>query len=314
MEGEVTPVIKPKRRPVRLFMIYFLLPALLVYVGFLVVPILDSMRLSFYTGEGMNPDQFTGFGNFIKLFTEFPFKERFANALFNNIKFFIMVTLLQNVLGFVIAVLVTRNYRGLGFFRKLSFLPTTMSVLVVGFLFSMILNPRWGILDAMLRLVGLERFITPWLGNPATALPVLAIVISWQWLGETVIFYTAGIDAIEPSILEAAKIDGANIFQEVRHILIPSILPVIGIVTIMIFIGDFTQFDIVYAMTTSRGNPAYATDIFGSLFYRSAFQTAVRDGWGFGMGAAVSTVMFLIVFVGVVAWLVIFNRQKRKLY
>ena len=113
-------------------------------------------------------------------------------------------------------------------------------------------------------------------------------------------------------MLKATRIDGANPLQELWYIIIPSILPIIGIVTILIFIGDFTQFDIVYAMSTTQANPAFGTDLFGSLFYRAAFSTPVRGGWGMGMGAAVSTVMFVIVFSGVMGWLYFFKIKGRK--
>jgi raffinose/stachyose/melibiose transport system permease protein len=291
-----------KSKNLKLFMVFFLLPSIIIYTGFLLLPILDSMRLSFYSGKGLIPDEFVGFDNYVKLFTQFPFKGLMINAFTNNIKFFIIVTLIQNIIGFFIAFLVTRKILGSGFFRKISFLPTTLSVLVIGFLFKLMLNPSWGIFDKILTAIGLESIIRPWLGDPLTALPVLAIVVSWQFMGESVLFYTAGIDAIPEEVTEAARIDGANPLQELWYIVLPSILPIIGIVTILIFIGDFTQFDIVYAMSSTQANPGYATDLFGSLFYRAAFNTPTRGGWGMGMGAAVSTVMFFIVFIGVMAW------------
>lgn len=293
-------------------MVLFLLPSILIYTVFLLLPILDSMRLSFYTGKGLIPDEFVGFDNYVKLFTQFPFKDQMVNAFTNNIKFFVIVTLIQNIVGFLIAFLVTRKIIGSGFFRKISFLPTTLSVLVIGFLFKLMLNPSWGIFDKILTSLGLESIIRPWLGDPLTALPVLAIVVSWQFMGESILFYTAGIDAIPEEVTEAARIDGASPLQELWHIILPSILPVIGIVTILIFIGDFTQFDIVYAMASTQANPGYATDLFGSLFYRAAFNTPTRGGWGMGMGAAVSTVMFFIVFIGVSAWLYIFKFNGRN--
>lgn len=293
-----------------LFMFLFLIPAISIYLVFLLIPIIDSMRLSFYSGGGLIPTDFVGFDNYVKLFTQFPFKDRLINAFTNNIVFFIIVTLIQNILGFFIAFLVTRKLKGNNFFRKIAFLPTTLSVLVVGFLFKLILNPVWGIFDKFLEVIGLEFLIRPWLGDPLTALPILAIVVSWQFMGESVLFYTAGIDAIPQDIMEAAKIDGAKPHHELIHIVLPSIMPIVGIVTIMIFIGDFTQFDIVYAMSTTMANPAFGTDLFGSLFYRSAFSTPVRGGWGMGMGAAVSTVMFFIVMIGVVGWLMAFRKKE----
>ena len=302
---------KSKRLKSRRYFIYlFLLPGLLIYSAFLVAPIFYSISLSFFTGEGMKtPTVFVGIDNYIKLFTQFPFNERFFNALGNTVKFFLIVTLFQNVLGFFIAVLISRKFAGNKFFRRLSFLPTTLSVLVIGFMFRMMLNPTWGIFDKILDGLGLDFLIRPWLGSTTTALPILAIVISWQFLGESILFYTVGIANIDNEILEAARIDGASPLAEIRHIIFPSILPIIGIVTILIYIGDFTQFDIVYAMTTTRGNPVYSTDLLGSLFYRSTFQSPEKGGWGVGMGATVASIISLIVFIGVFIWLIVFKMK-----
>ena len=220
-----------------------------------------------------------------------------------------IVTFFQNVIGFFIAVLVTRRFTGSTFFRRISFLPTTLSVLVAGFLFTLILNPIWGIFDKFLEAIGLGFLIRPWLGTPSIALWVIAIVTSWQYLGTSIIFYTAGIDAIDSEILEAAKIDGAGPLAEIRYIIFPSILPIVGIVTILIFIGDFTQFDIVYAMTSPYANPRYGTDLFGSLFYRAAFFPTGRGGWGMGMGTTVATVIFFIVTIGVLFLLFAFRMK-----
>lgn len=296
----------------RVFIVYFLFPAVCLYTIFFTVPILDSIRLSLYDSNGLIVGKFIGLANFIKLFTEYPFKERLINAFANNVKFFLIVTLIQNFVGFVFAYLLTRRIWGIPVIRKISFLPTTLSVLVVGYLFAkLIFNPVFGVFDKLLQFLYLGSWVRPWLGDPLFALPTLAAVVSWQFMGETILFYTAGIDNIPNELIEAAQIDGANHLQMIQHIVVPSIMPIIGIVTILIFIGDFTQFDIVYAMATTIGNPAYATDLFGSLFYRSAFMPPARGGWGIGMGAAVSTVMSLVVFAGVLAWLLFFKTMKR---
>jgi raffinose/stachyose/melibiose transport system permease protein len=304
--------LHPKKSSPRFFIFYFLLPALCIYTIFFTVPILDSIRLSLYDSNGLIVGDFIGFANFTKLFTQYPFKERLINAFFNNVKFFLIVTLIQNVIGFMFAYLLTRRLWGTPFVRRISFLPTTLSVLIVGYLFAkLIFNPIFGVFNKLLEFLYLGALVRPWLGDPMFALPTLAAVVSWQFMGETILFYTAGIDNIPSEIVEAAKIDGANHLQMIRHIVVPSIMPIIGIVTILIFIGDFTQFDIVYAMATSVGNPAYATDLFGSLFYRSAFMPPARGGWGIGMGAAVSTVMSMVVFAGVLAWLLFFKTMKK---
>lgn len=290
----------------------FLAPALMVYTVFFIFPILGSIRYSFFSFNGFNVERFVGLDNFIALFTRSPYKEHFWNAFGNNIVFFLIVTVFQNIIGFFIAVMVTRPYRGARFFRTISFLPTTISVIVVGFLFKLMLNPQWGLINVMLQKLGLISGGVPWLGIPGLALFMLAFAVSWQWMGESVIFYAAGIDSINPELFEAARIDGANLWHELRYILVPAVMPVVAIVTILIFVGDFTQFDIVYAMTGSKGNPAYSTDIFGSLFYRVTFQVPARGGWGLGMGAAVSTTISLFISIGVVIWFSLLNRGRKE--
>lgn len=279
----------------------------------MLLPILNSMKYSLFTGDGLILDEFVGLDNYIRLFTEERYYSKFWNAFSNNIQFFVIVTLIQNVLGFFMAVMVTRTFKGSKFMRKLSFLPTTLSVLVVGFVFKLILQPYPGVFDSFLETIGLGKYVLPWLGDPKTALVMVSVAVSWQFFGESVMFYSSGIDGIDESILEAARIDGASMWQEIIHIIIPSVLPIVGIVTILIFIGDFTQFDIIYAMTSTKGDPGYSTDIFGSLFYRTTFSSAERGGWGTGMGAAVATMMFIIVCVGVGGLLTFFNKKKEAL-
>jgi len=295
------------------FLFLFIFPAFIIYTVFMLLPILNSMKYSLYSGDGLIPNQFVGLDNYIRLFSEERYFTKFWNAFRNNINFFIIVTLIQNVLGFLMAVLVSRSFRGASFFRKLSFLPTTLSVLVVGYIFKLILNPYYGVFDKFLGMIGLENLILPWLGDQRTALFVVAIAVSWQFFGESVLFYTSGIDGISKSIMEAARIDGANIWQEIYHIILPSVLPIIGIVTILIFIGDFTQFDIIFAMTGTRGDPGYSTDLFGSLFYRTAFASSERGGWGTGMGAAVGTMVFIVVTIGVGIFMAFFTKMKEAL-
>ena len=295
------------------FLFLFIFPAFIVYTVFMLLPILNSMRYSLYTGDSLVPNEFVGLDNYIRLFTEERYYTKFWNAFRNNIKFFIIVTLIQNVMGFFMAVMISRKFRGNKFMRKLSFLPTTLSVLVVGYIFKLILNPYYGVFDKFLAAIGLEEIILPWLGDPRTAIYVVAFAVSWQFFGESVLFYSSGIDGISDSIMEAARIDGANIWQEIWHIILPSVLPIVSIVTILIFIGDFTQFDIIFAMTGNRGDPGYSTDLFGSLFYRTAFSSSERGGWGTGMGATVATMMFIIVTIGVGIFLAFFRKKQEEL-
>jgi raffinose/stachyose/melibiose transport system permease protein len=292
-----------KIKKVRFYIFLFLLPALIIYTAFMIFPLFNSMRMSFYTGSGIVPDQFCGFQNYVKLFTQFPFRDRLFSAFFNNIKFFLMVSVFQNVAGFFLAILLTRRIKGTKFFRTFYFLPTALSVIVVGFLFKLILNPVWGIFDKILRFIGLDFLITPWLGNPNTALPVLSVVTAWHMIGIPLVFFTAAIDGIQEEVMEAARIDGVNIWGEIRHLIFPLLKPIIGIVTILTFVGNFSEFEIVYSMETVYGNPGYATDIFGSLFYRTTFGTIMNVVSDVGLGATIATIMFFLILIGVILFL-----------
>lgn len=279
----------------RYFILLFLLPALIVYAGFMAVPLINSMGLSFMNEEGA----FVGLGNYIRLFTESPYNQRIINAFLNNLQFFAYVMVLQNFTGLVIAIMVTRDYKGLYFFRILSFIPTTLSVLVAGFLFQLILNPTWGIIDKILRTVGLEFLIVPWLGNPHTALASISFVVAWQYMGIPILFFATGIDNIDQELLESARVAGANFFQEVRYIILPLLVPIMKIIAILTLVGNFTGFAVVYAMASVRANPGYATDIFGSLFYRATFGSTTVGGWGTNMGAAVAGSMAILILIGI---------------
>ena len=300
------------RKKKRFFIFFFLLPAIIIYTCFMALPLFNSMVMSFFTGKGLIPNHFCGLQNYIKLFTKMPYKERFFNAFWNNVKYFLMLLVIQNLIGLFISLLVTIKFPGNTFFRRITFLPTTLSVLVAGFLFCLILNPIWGFLNKFLIEIGLESWARPWLGDPATALPSISFVTAWQYIGIPILFFTAAIDGIDNEIFEAAKIDGAGFWSSAKYITLPLIIPAIKIITILTFVGNFTQMAIVYAMAGTYGAPGYSTDIFGTLFYRSTFATIDRGGWGIGMGSTIASVMFIIIAIVILFFMFFFKSIESK--
>jgi raffinose/stachyose/melibiose transport system permease protein len=300
-----------KIKKVRWVIVFFIAPAFILYTWFLAIPILNSLRLSFYTGNLFRAQEFVGLANYIKIFTQPPFNERLLGAFINNFKFFIILVIVQNLGALILALVLSRRFRGSEFFRTIYFIPTTLSVLVVGFLFNLMLNPVWGIFDKILRAIGLNFLIRPWLGDPLTALPTISLIGAWQYIGIPLILFTAGISGIDKEILEAARVDGASPSGITRHIILPLLKPVVGIVIILTFIGNFTHFDLVYAISTTTGNPNYTTDIFGTFFYRTTFgRGAVSFNPDIGLGATIATIMFIIIFIGVIIWLLAFRRKE----
>lgn len=297
----------------RWIILVFIAPALILYTWFLAIPLINSMRMSFYTGQLYKLDEFVGFDNYIKLFTQSPFNERLLGAFLNNIEFFLIMTIVQNGIALILALILTRKFKGAGFFRTIYFIPATLSVIVVGFLFKLLLNPIWGLFDKILEFLQLDFLIRPWLGDKITALPTICLVNSWQNIGIPLILFTAGLSGINREIIEASKVDGASPLGTVRFIELPMLKPVIGVVIILTFIANFSAFDIVYAMASTLAVPGYSTDIFGTFFYRTTFG---RGGGDFtpdiGLGAAVATIMFLIILVGVIFGLTVFKRKEEN--
>jgi raffinose/stachyose/melibiose transport system permease protein len=284
---------------------YFTIPALVIYVWFMAFPLFNSMRLSLYTGSGLVPTKFVGLQNYVELFTNPLYSDRLVGALKNTFILFGVCMAIQNTLGLMFANILSGRIRFGAAFRTLIFLPATMSVLVTGFLWKLILNPQWGAVNYLLVKMGLEQFRGyPWLGKPEIAMIVVSLVVVWQWVGNPTMIFLAGLQGISIDIVEAAAIDGASATQVFWKVKFPLLAPVIGVVTILTFVGNFNAFDIVFALTNARGAPEYSTDIMGTLFYRIAIagEHPVAQP-NMGVGASIATVTFFILLAGVSLWL-----------
>ncbi len=163
--------IRRTRRKFPTHILVFLAPATIIYTAFMIYPLLDSMRLSFFTADSAGNEFFVGFQNYVTLLTNELWKPRLWGAFRNNVIFFIIHMVVQNSIGLLLAALLTsRTVRGATFFRTVFFLPTMLSVVIVGFVWQLILSPLWGIAEGMLSFVGLEDLFQPWLGLEGPAL------------------------------------------------------------------------------------------------------------------------------------------------
>ncbi|GAP13860.1 carbohydrate ABC transporter membrane protein 1, CUT1 family [Longilinea arvoryzae] len=291
--------------------ISFLLPALIVYFVFMALPLVGSLKLSLYSGNGIIENTFVGLGNFRTLFGEPLWFGKLINAIRNTLILLMVHIVFQNGLGLFFAVLLTRIKKGFSFLRTAIFLPATLSVLIVGFLWRLILNPQWGAVPSLLNSIGLESWVKPWLGDPKFAMVTISLVSSWQWIGMPTMLFLAALLGIPEELLDAAKVDGASSWKTFWLIKLPLIAPVIGIYTIMTFMSNFTAFDIIYSMESSRGDPLGATDIMGTFFYRTGIGGEPFTGLVIpGLGAAIAVVIFVILLFGVIAWLYLTRKQE----
>ncbi len=278
----------------RLWLVFFLAPALLLFATFMTYPIFSALAYSLYAWEGIGQRGFAGLANFGRLFTTFPYPRLLANAFAHNVIVFIVTMVIQNGVALALAVLLSRGPRGARVYRVIFFLPVTLSLVIVGFLWALFLNPIFGIVNKTLTLAGLGGLARPWLGDPGTALVTLILINVWRWLGFPTLVFLAGINAVPDEYLEAARIDGADEWRCLRHIIFPLLAPAVTIIAILTFIGSFNWFELPYVVQGVSGGPNRTTDVLGLLFYRTAFgevDTGLQD---IGIGSAIAVLMFLV--------------------
>jgi raffinose/stachyose/melibiose transport system permease protein len=276
-------------------LLLFTAPALAFFLLFAVFPLLSTIYISFY-----QEDVFVGLQNFVFLFTNDEASERLIYAFLHNCQFFLIAASIQLPTALLMAALLTsgRVRRMTSFYRTLLFIPTTLSVVIVGFIWRLIISPLWGIVDY------------PLLGEKLTALPTITLMSVWQYMGIPMVFLYSALIAIPSNIIEAAQVDGASDLRILFRIKIPLIAPQIGIITILTFIWTFNGFDIIYALNGGMPGPDYATDVLGTLFYRTFF------GWGAdlgnqNLGAATATVIFFIILLGTAVYFATVQRRLK---
>lgn len=279
----------------KLFIHLFPIPAVAVYTLFIVYPILAAFTYSLFEWNGLVMKGFNTFDNFIRLFTEKPYNTIFWNALLHNVYYFAVEMVVQNTIAFALAYIVYKKIKGASFFKVAYFLPRLLSIIVVGFLWKLILNPNTGILNAGLKAVGLQGLTTAWLGNPDTALTSIALINSWFATGFYMLILLAGLQSISTEVLEAARLEGATGLRLIRSVVLPMMFQPLVIVIVMTFIQSFEAFELVFAMQGSLGEPYYSTDLLAVFFYRTAFGSSSGDAGSLGIGSALAVVMFAII-------------------
>lgn len=286
----------------------FLAPAVLVYTVFMIYPLLDSLRLSLFS-PGRAQSIFVGLDNYRLLLTDPQWSDRLWNAVRNNFVFFGVHMLVQNPIGLLLAALLSsRIVRFKAFFRTVLFIPTVLSIVLVGFIWRLILSPLWGISADALDLVGLKALNKPWLGLESTALITLSLVSVWQYIGIPMLLFLAALIGIPEELNEAARVDGASGWQTFWRIRFPLILPTVGVVGVLTFVANFNAFDLIYTTQKALAGPNFSTDILGTFFFRTFFGVQLQSGDPV-MGATVAGVMFLIILAGVLLYYFGFARR-----
>jgi raffinose/stachyose/melibiose transport system permease protein len=290
----------------------FLAPALIIYTVFSVYPLIDTIISSLYDKQDDGSHVFIGFANFKTLLADPTWSVPFWNAFWNNCKFFFIHMLVQNPIGLLLAALLSLPVlRFRAAYRTLIFMPTMLSVVVIGFSWQLILSPLWGVAKMFLQFFGLGFLFGPWLGEESTALLTISLISVWQFVGIPMILIYTALLAIPDELIDAATVDGLNQFQAFLYMKLPLIWPTIGLVSVLTFVNNFNAFDLIYAMKGALAGPNFSADIMGTLFYRVFFGNQLQIG-DVSMGATIATMMFLIILCGVMVYLFLIQRRMQR--
>ena len=293
-------------------LLFFLAPAVIVYTVFSIYPLLDTIFNSLYQKHSDGSFTYAGFDNFKVLLTDPTWFKPFWNAFWNNCKFFAIHMCVQNPIGLTLAALLSLpRLRFRTAYRTLIFMPTMLSVVVIGFAWQLILSPLWGISKMFLGWFHLGFLFAPWLGQESTALITISLISVWQFVGIPMILIYTALLAIPDELIDAATVDGLNQFQAFMWVKLPLILPTLGLVSVLTFVNNFNAFDLIYAMKGALAGPNFAADIMGTLFYRTFFGNQLQLG-DVSMGATIATMMFLIILAGVMIYLLVIQRRMQR--
>ncbi|NPV85790.1 MAG: sugar ABC transporter permease [Anaerolineae bacterium] len=274
----------------RFWRIVFLSLPLLFYAVIVIIPLTSSFYYSLTNWNGFSKtSDFVGLANFAKVSRD----PLFLNAIRNTVIWMVAAIVVPSGFGLAIALVLHQGVRGANFFKSLFYLPICLSLAVIGQVWIWVYHPDWGLLNEILRLIGLQEATKAWLANPGTALPAVITAWSWQQVGLAMVIYLAGLTSIPAELTEAAEIDGANYRNLLRYVIIPLLSPATVVVIALSIINSLKSFDIVYIMT--QGGPFHKSDTLAMFMYVESFKK-----YYMGYGSAISVVLFLIALVVII--------------
>jgi raffinose/stachyose/melibiose transport system permease protein len=268
----------------KMYPFYFSVGAIVLYSLFMVVPGLMGFYLSFTDWNRYSSEiNFIGLQNFVLIFS----KQNYGHSISNTIIFTILTIVLKTVIALMLALLLTRGLkRFANFHRVIIYLPAILPMIVVGIVFRSILHPTTGVLNVFLRGAGLDFLAQHWLTDPQIALYSVIFVDTWKGIGFIMVILIAGLQVIPSEYYEAARIDGANEWDELWKITLPLLTPTLTVTTVLNLLYGLKVFDVVWVLT--NGGPGYATE----TVYTMVFKEFSKGRYG--VSTALSTLLFLV--------------------
>ncbi|WP_285245962.1 sugar ABC transporter permease [Pseudarthrobacter sp. efr-133-R2A-89] len=277
----------------------FILPNFLGFLAFTLIPVLAAFALSFMEWTSFSAPKWVGLANFQRMLAS----DSFWVALRNTVVYAIGHVPLTMALALLLAMLLNRKLKGIGFFRVAIFFPYITSLVAVAVVWNMLFSPDNGPINQFLHAIGIAN-APGWTSSSDWALPAVIITSVWRDMGYYMVLYLAGLQAIPAELYEAAEVDGASAWQRFWNVTIPSLRPTTFFVVVMLTVSSFKVFDLIVVMT--NGGPGRSTTVLSQLIY----QEGIGEG-KFGYSSAISLVLFLIVLTVTVLQFKIQQRRER---
>ncbi|WP_052459729.1 carbohydrate ABC transporter permease [Tessaracoccus massiliensis] len=285
-----------KRRAIQWEAYLFLLPAAVLFGVFVAYPIIYNFQASLLRWDGINEATPVGFSNYPALFSDPTF-----HLTLKNTGLWILLTILpQSAIGFLMALLLNTKLRGRVVYRTLFFVPVVISPIVIGIVWQRLLDPFRGVTGALAQATGIEWFGQNFLGMPNSALFTVIFINVWQWSGYSMLFYLAGLQQIDLSVLEAARIDGASYWRTVWSVILPMLKPTHLSLILLSVIGSLKTFELIYA--TTKGGPNHASEMIPTYTFQQAFELQ-----SVGYASTLSMVLLVLAVAAALILVVVFG-------
>jgi multiple sugar transport system permease protein len=272
-----------KRRSINLSPYLFLIVPLALFLMWVIGPMLYSFYLSMTNWDGVSPPKFIGLRNYIRLFDD----PILYTALLNNLKWLVSFITAPVLAGLALAMVLNRDIPGARVIKAAFYSPYILSSVVVGLIFGWMYHPAGGLLNASLKALGLGSLTLGWLSDPTLATWCIIAAAVWRQVGYIMTLYLAGLQGVDPTLLDASRVDGCTSWQSFRHVIWPLLSPVTVVVVVISIIDSLRSFDLVFVMT--RGGPGNASSVLANFMYIEAF-----NNYKMGYGAAIAVILFLI--------------------
>lgn len=284
-------------------MYVFVIPALLLFCVFWILPVLQLVYYSFTNFNGINYHyDYVGLANYAKIFKD----GSLIAVTKNTLIYTLVVVIFGNLLGLGLALALNTKIKGKTFFRTATYIPALFSAVVVGFIWSYVYMPDSGMIASFMNLIGLDGSKFNIIGNFKTALYGIAIVDIWKNVGTTMIIYLAGLQTVDENLIEAGRIDGCTESQLIRHIRLPLITATITINVVLSVISGLKAFDYSFIMT--NGGPGSSTKTLMFEIYKIAFNNQMM-----GKASAFSVVAFILIILITIVMLIFMNKREVEL-